>query len=138
MNIGDRKTLADAGKIKVLNRQNWRCSSCDKPFTVFSGFDIDHIFAIHKGGGNEIRNLHALCKECHKIKTSAERGLFEGRLNLKKLQKDKANVVFMTGLLRTFKTILMHFTPEYSYCYKRRYKEYYRRRNWLKQARAVA
>lgn len=52
----------------VAGRQDWECANCFEEL-FDAKFDIDHITPIEHGGTNELENLQALCKTCHKIKT---------------------------------------------------------------------
>lgn len=51
----------------VASNQKWKCRYCGQllDFT----YEIDHIVPLFKGGGNEITNLQALCRNCHAKKT---------------------------------------------------------------------
>jgi hypothetical protein len=52
----------------IAGRQEWECANCfDELFDA--KFDIDHVTPIEHGGTNELDNLQALCKTCHKMKT---------------------------------------------------------------------
>ena len=73
----ERKVTA-AKKKQIAGRQRFCCSAnvegytCPldkKPFDE-SGYEIDHIMELCKGGSNEDSNLQALCIMCHRVKTS--------------------------------------------------------------------
>ena len=73
----ERKVTA-AKKKQIAGRQRFCCSAnvegykCPldkKPFDE-SGYEIDHIVELCKGGSNEDANLQALCIMCHRVKTS--------------------------------------------------------------------
>lgn len=55
----------------VAAQQGWQCNICDRLLT--SAYDIDHNVPLFKGGADEYFNLQALCVECHRNKTAAER-----------------------------------------------------------------
>ena len=50
------------------------CAHCEARGIRRAATDVDHIKALEFGGGDEIENLQALCRECHKEKTAKERG----------------------------------------------------------------
>jgi 5-methylcytosine-specific restriction endonuclease McrA len=73
----ERKVTA-AKKKQIAGRQRfccsanvdgYRCPMDNKPFDE-SGYEIDHIVELCKGGSNEDSNLQALCIMCHRVKTS--------------------------------------------------------------------
>ena len=51
------------------NVEGYKCPLDKKPFDE-SGYEIDHIVELCKGGSNEDSNLQALCIMCHRVKTS--------------------------------------------------------------------
>ncbi|MFD4032278.1 HNH endonuclease [Streptomyces sp. NPDC058637] len=58
---------------KALNKAgSATCSKCRQPFPA-SGLDVDHIYALSKGGKDIVSNLQLLCHECHRLKTRDER-----------------------------------------------------------------
>lgn len=50
----------------ILKLQRNRCASCK--IDVSSGYHIDHIFPISRGGSNSPDNLQILCEPCNKAK----------------------------------------------------------------------
>lgn len=54
-------------RLKVLNRDNFRCIFCGKsPATDFgTKLPIDHIVPFSKGGKSTLENLQTLCEECN-------------------------------------------------------------------------
>lgn len=56
---------------QVFGRDKWLCQDC-LPERVTVAHEIDHILPLHKGGGNNLENLQALCIECHKRKSERE------------------------------------------------------------------
>lgn len=54
-------------RLKVLNRDNFRCIFCGKSPATDLGtkLHIDHITPFSKGGGSIIENLQTLCQECN-------------------------------------------------------------------------
>ena len=53
----------------VLQRDGYRCRRCGRAGKL----EIDHRRPLWKGGGNELENLQALCRDCHIDKSRAER-----------------------------------------------------------------
>ena len=53
---------------KMFSEQCGRCKSCDAD--ISSGYEIDHIMPISKGGTNWPSNLQLLCKPCNRSKGS--------------------------------------------------------------------
>jgi 5-methylcytosine-specific restriction endonuclease McrA len=50
--------------------QDWKCGQCKNKLT--HTFEVDHRVRLEHGGGNDVSNLVALCRECHGQKTAAE------------------------------------------------------------------
>jgi RNA-directed DNA polymerase len=50
---------------KLLKRQNYKCSVCQKTFLPFDIIETDHITPIAKGGSHKISNLQLLHAACH-------------------------------------------------------------------------
>ena len=61
-------------RLKVLNRDNFRCLYCGKsPATDFgTKLHIDHIVPFSKGGKSTLENLQTLCEECNLGKSDSE------------------------------------------------------------------
>lgn len=77
----NRKKFPVSIRLHVARAQKWECVgiNCARNTDHFkrmlpSSFDIDHIVPLHNGGTNEVRNLQALCPNCHRLKS-----LFEAR-----------------------------------------------------------
>lgn len=51
-----------------MERQNWRCAKYGETLRG-RRYLIDHKKPLALGGSNSIRNLQALCPECHHVKT---------------------------------------------------------------------
>lgn len=62
-----RRNIARARKIPkstreyVLKRDNYECQKCGTSYDL----QIDHIYPFSLGGGNEVSNLQALCRQCN-------------------------------------------------------------------------
>ncbi len=67
-----REYISKADIDKILERQHWKCAMCGKPLKP-GRFHIDHKVPLALGGSNSIRNLQALCPDCHHIKTKQDR-----------------------------------------------------------------
>jgi hypothetical protein len=61
------RTISLSVRLKVLNRDNFRCVFCGKSPATDLGtkLHIDHIKPFSQGGSNEIDNLQTLCVECN-------------------------------------------------------------------------
>jgi len=70
-----KKTRAVARKYRwnIAYRQGYRCSSSFNPECSImlhpQAFDIDHMDELRDGGLDELKNLCALCSNCHSMKT---------------------------------------------------------------------
>ncbi len=96
-----RKKLTEHEKQKILERQGYRCAICGrllKPGVIH----FDHKKPLALGGSDNIRNIQALCPECHHIKTKEDRhkiakaknkssSSFDLGINLPKLEPPKFN-----------------------------------------------
>jgi 5-methylcytosine-specific restriction endonuclease McrA len=58
-----KRNVSELAKKIVASNQKWRCAKC-KQLLDFT-YEIDHIKPLYKGGGNEVKNLRALCRGCH-------------------------------------------------------------------------
>ncbi len=65
--IAKTRTIPLSVRIRVMNRDNFRCVFCGKsPATeIGTRLHIDHILAFSKGGTNTIENLQTLCETCN-------------------------------------------------------------------------
>jgi hypothetical protein len=67
-----RVMFTEEERCLIAGSQKWICKCCEKE--LFDGsYDIDHINPLNQNGTNEINNLQALCKECHKTKTKTDK-----------------------------------------------------------------
>jgi len=66
-----RTTLKPNKKKRIIANQKNKCHFCSEDLLTETT-TIDHIIALKYGGGNDDRNLQALCNECHKEKSSIE------------------------------------------------------------------
>lgn len=66
-----KRKLSESKKKQVAANQKWTCNDCKR--ILPASYEIDHIIPLYKGGGNEINNLQALCRNCHGNKTMNDR-----------------------------------------------------------------
>lgn len=69
----DRSTSWQRLRAHLL-RENPLCVACQRTGRVTAATELDHIVPLHQGGTDDVRNLQGLCAECHRIKTTRERG----------------------------------------------------------------
>jgi hypothetical protein len=67
----EKRNVTGLMKKKVAADQGWACGHCKT--TLDATYEIDHIKALFNGGTNDPSNLVALCPNCHRKKTVAER-----------------------------------------------------------------
>lgn len=65
-----KRSVSETKKKYVAYMQDWKCSNCGDKLT--HTFEIDHKIRLEYGGGNDVSNLVALCRECHGQKTAME------------------------------------------------------------------
>lgn len=66
----------DKLRLFVLRRDNGlcQCQTCKSNQRIKQATEVDHIIPKAGGGTDELSNLQAINKECHKIKTAREQG----------------------------------------------------------------
>jgi hypothetical protein len=67
---GKKRAVSETKKKYVASMQDWKCGECGR--TLTHTFEIDHKVRLEHGGGNDVGNLVALCRECHGQKTAME------------------------------------------------------------------
>ena len=67
---GNKRSVSETKKKYVASSQNWKCGKCNQQLTAW--FEVDHKVRLEHGGGNDVQNLIALCRECHGEKTAME------------------------------------------------------------------
>lgn len=65
-----KRAVSETKKKYVASIQDWKCGQCNKKLT--HTFEVDHKIRLEHGGGNDVTNLVALCRECHGEKTAME------------------------------------------------------------------
>jgi hypothetical protein len=64
------RSVSGMKKKYVASQQDWKCGECRKQLDYT--YEVDHKIRLEHGGGNDVQNLVALCRECHGKKTVLE------------------------------------------------------------------
>jgi hypothetical protein len=64
------RSVSGMKKKYVASQQDWKCGSCGAKLDYT--YEVDHKIRLEHGGGNDVQNLIALCRECHGKKTVLE------------------------------------------------------------------
>ena len=67
---GTKRSVSETKKKYVASQQEWKCGHCESQLD--HTFEIDHRVRVEYGGGNDVQNLIALCRNCHGKKTASE------------------------------------------------------------------
>jgi len=67
---GSKRSVSETKKKYVAASQEWKCGHCHSQLD--HTFEIDHKVRLEYGGGNDVNNLIALCRNCHGKKTASE------------------------------------------------------------------
>jgi hypothetical protein len=67
---GNKRSVSETKKKYVAANQDWKCGHCDS--RLDHTFEIDHKIRLEYGGGNDVQNLIALCRNCHGKNTASE------------------------------------------------------------------
>jgi hypothetical protein len=65
-----KRSVSETKKKYVASCQDWKCGNCKSQLD--HTFEIDHKVRLEYGGGNDVQNLIALCRNCHGRKTASE------------------------------------------------------------------
>ena len=65
-----KRSVSETKKKYVAANQEWKCGHCHNQLD--HTFEIDHRVRLEYGGGNDVDNLIALCRNCHGKKTASE------------------------------------------------------------------
>jgi len=65
-----KRSVSETKKKYVAANQDWKCGHCNNQLD--HTFEIDHKVRLEYGGGNDVDNLIALCRNCHGKKTASE------------------------------------------------------------------
>jgi 5-methylcytosine-specific restriction endonuclease McrA len=70
-----RQHISTSDRWRIIERQRYKCKKCRKPFGEKIKPQYDHIKQVSKGGkkGRDLKNIQALCANCHYNKTIRER-----------------------------------------------------------------
>jgi hypothetical protein len=66
-----KRSVSETKKKYVASQQGWKCGHCKEQLNAW--YEVDHKLELENGGGNEVSNLVALCRECHGRKTAMSR-----------------------------------------------------------------
>jgi hypothetical protein len=69
-NKPNKRSVSETKKKYVASMQDWKCGECKSKLNAW--FEVDHKIRLEYGGGNDVNNLVALCRECHGKKTAME------------------------------------------------------------------
>ena len=67
---GTKRSVSETKKKYVASNQDWKCGDCGSRLNAW--FEVDHKVRLEHGGGNDVGNLIALCRDCHGKKTAME------------------------------------------------------------------
>lgn len=65
-----KRSVSETKKKYVASIQDWKCGQCNQKLK--HTFEVDHKIRLEHGGGNDVTNLVALCRDCHGDKTAME------------------------------------------------------------------
>ena len=65
-----KRSVSETKKKYVASNQDWKCGHCGSRLNAW--FEVDHKIRLEHGGGNDVNNLIALCRDCHGKKTAME------------------------------------------------------------------
>jgi len=65
-----KRSVSETKKKYVASMQDWKCGDCSDRLNAW--FEVDHKTRLEYGGGNDVENLVALCRNCHGKKTAFE------------------------------------------------------------------
>lgn len=68
--VKNNRSVSGMKKKYIASIQNWKCGQCQKQLDYT--YEVDHKIRLEHGGGNNVQNLVALCRECHGKKTVLE------------------------------------------------------------------
>ena len=69
-----RRRILSGDRTTVLKRQKFKCAKCGKKLTDHpKNYHVDHKKPLSDGGGDTVRNMQALCLDCHNEKTEKEK-----------------------------------------------------------------
>jgi 5-methylcytosine-specific restriction enzyme A len=69
----------DKLRAQAMARDMWLCQPCRRLGCVTVATECDHVTPKAKGGDDELPNLQAICRPCHRAKTDREAAEAQGR-----------------------------------------------------------
>jgi len=67
---GTKRSVSETKKKYIAAQQDWKCGHCKTQLD--HTYEVDHKIRLEYGGGNDVQNLIALCRNCHGKKTASE------------------------------------------------------------------
>lgn len=67
--MSERRKLTTLDKLKIVVAQA-RCPLCGERLGDLADLDFDHEHALARGGEDDIDNIRAVHRDCHRVKTS--------------------------------------------------------------------
>ncbi|MDF3606318.1 HNH endonuclease signature motif containing protein [Paracoccus sp. DMF-8] len=64
----------DRIRLHALKRDSYLCQPCLKRGHVTEANEVDHITPKAQGGTDDLGNLQAICRDCHRDKTASDEG----------------------------------------------------------------
>jgi len=68
--VANKRSVSETKKKYIASQQDWKCGHCNSQLD--HTYEIDHRIRLEYGGGNDVQNLVALCRNCHGKKTASE------------------------------------------------------------------
>ena len=65
-----RRRFSEDDYLRFWMEAGGRCANCKRKIPVGESWELDHEFALCRGGGNDDANVRVLCSICHGAKTS--------------------------------------------------------------------
>lgn len=67
--VKKRRSISKGKRFNVFKRDGYKCAICGKtPKEDGVKLEVDHIYPVSKGGGNDMDNLQTLCYDCNRGK----------------------------------------------------------------------
>ena len=58
-----KRNVSETKKKYVASSQHWKCENCKNELDA--SFEVHHVTPLYLGGDNDVKNLVALCRNCH-------------------------------------------------------------------------
>ena len=59
---------------EAMRRANWRCQLRIEGVCIGAASECDHVVSVADGGSNDVSNLRAACRPCHRARTAQQGG----------------------------------------------------------------